>query len=167
RRRCQNCNDNGHKEVFYQDSSTNSSTRQKLEQQESINSDEAESRSTLALISNAVGLYVSMRYETTFLEKTIFKECYVTDRNINPVDLDWIDELNLIQFPDEKETCQTPTLEPTNAENLARELQRRERNDQDIIPHVPPRLDGISLVPRSISRQRPTDDQIYERACNI
>ncbi|VDL44927.1 unnamed protein product [Hymenolepis diminuta] len=56
----------------------------------------------------------------TFLEKTIFKKCYVTDRNINPVGLDWIDELNLIQFSDENEACQTPTLEPTYAENLVR-----------------------------------------------
>ncbi|KAM3179841.1 hypothetical protein ACTXT7_017491 [Hymenolepis weldensis] len=56
---------------------------------------------------------------TTFLEKTIFKECCVTDRNINLVGLDWVDELNLIQFPDENETCQTPTLEPTNEENLS------------------------------------------------
>ncbi|KAM3183558.1 hypothetical protein ACTXT7_010090 [Hymenolepis weldensis] len=61
-----------------------------------------------------------MRYEATFLEKTIFKECYVTDRNINLMGLDWIDELNLIQFPDENETYQTPTLEPTDAENLVR-----------------------------------------------
>ncbi|KAM3179262.1 hypothetical protein ACTXT7_000935 [Hymenolepis weldensis] len=100
------------------------------EHYESINSGEAElwhvnadhlcSRSTLALVSNAVQLYVSMRYEATFLEKTIFKECGVTDRNINLVGLDWIDEFNLIQFPDEKETCQTSTLEPTNAENLVR-----------------------------------------------
>ncbi|VUZ57531.1 unnamed protein product [Hymenolepis diminuta] len=29
-----------------------------------------------------------MRCETTFLEKTIFKEYYVTDRNINPMDLE-------------------------------------------------------------------------------
>ncbi|KAM3184510.1 hypothetical protein ACTXT7_008212 [Hymenolepis weldensis] len=32
----------------------------------------------------------------------------------------WIDELNLIQFPDENETHQTSTLEPTSAENLVR-----------------------------------------------
>ncbi|KAM3176384.1 hypothetical protein ACTXT7_006594 [Hymenolepis weldensis] len=37
-------------------------------------------------------------------------------------------------------------------------VQRRERNDQDIIPHVLPRLYGISLVSRSISRQRRTGD---------
>ncbi|KAM3187839.1 hypothetical protein ACTXT7_001435 [Hymenolepis weldensis] len=69
--------------------------------------------------------------------------------------LDWIDELNLILFPDENETCQTPTLEPTNAENLVRGCnrclpltpeqpvipcveQRHERNGQDIIPHALP-----------------------------
>ncbi|VDL61390.1 unnamed protein product [Hymenolepis diminuta] len=63
------------------------------EQQVSINSDETELWSTLAPISNAVLLYVSMRYETTFLEKTIFKECYVTDRSINLMGLD------LIQLP--------------------------------------------------------------------
>ncbi|KAM3184643.1 hypothetical protein ACTXT7_007952 [Hymenolepis weldensis] len=61
-----------------------------------------------------------MRCGATFLEKTIFKECYVTDRKINLVGLDWIDELNLIQLPDENETCQTPSLEPKNAENLVR-----------------------------------------------
>ncbi|VDL19207.1 unnamed protein product [Hymenolepis diminuta] len=59
-----------------------------------------------------------MGCEATFLEKTILKECYVTDRNINLMDLDWMDELNLLHFPDENETCQTPTLEPMNAENL-------------------------------------------------
>ncbi|KAM3176972.1 hypothetical protein ACTXT7_005447 [Hymenolepis weldensis] len=37
-------------------------------------------------------------------------------------------------------------------------VQRRERNDQDIIPTVPPGLDGISLVSQSISRQRRTGD---------
>ncbi|KAM3176962.1 hypothetical protein ACTXT7_005488 [Hymenolepis weldensis] len=37
-------------------------------------------------------------------------------------------------------------------------VQRRERNDQDIIPHVPPGLDGISLVSRSILRRRQTGD---------
>ncbi|VUZ47223.1 unnamed protein product [Hymenolepis diminuta] len=31
-----------------------------------------------------------------------------------------MDELNLIQFPDENETCQTPTFESTNAENFVR-----------------------------------------------
>ncbi|VUZ41221.1 unnamed protein product [Hymenolepis diminuta] len=41
------------------------------------------------------------------------------------------------------------------------------RNDQDIIPHVPLGLDGISLVFRSISQQRRTCDQIYERVCCI
>ncbi|VDL57652.1 unnamed protein product [Hymenolepis diminuta] len=34
------------------------------------------------------------------------------------MDLDWIDEFNLIQLPDENETYQTPTPEPTNAKNL-------------------------------------------------
>ncbi|KAM3176372.1 hypothetical protein ACTXT7_006641 [Hymenolepis weldensis] len=41
--------------------------------------------STPAPISNAVQLYVLMRCEATFLEKTIFEECYVTDWNINPI----------------------------------------------------------------------------------
>ncbi|VUZ52993.1 unnamed protein product [Hymenolepis diminuta] len=48
---------------------------------------------------------------------------------------------------------------------IADVVQRRDRKDQDIIPHVPPGLDGISLVSRSISRRRRTGDQIYERAC--
>ncbi|VDL34161.1 unnamed protein product [Hymenolepis diminuta] len=61
-----------------------------------------------------------MRFEATFLEKTISKDFYVTDRNIDLMSLDWIDELNIIQFPGENETCQTPTLKPTNAENLVR-----------------------------------------------
>ncbi|VDL58388.1 unnamed protein product [Hymenolepis diminuta] len=60
-----------------------------------------------------------MRCETTFLEK-VFKEYYVTGRNINLMSLDWIDELNFIQFPDENETCQILALEPTNVENLVR-----------------------------------------------
>ncbi|VDL62368.1 unnamed protein product [Hymenolepis diminuta] len=94
-----------------------------------------------------------MRYETTFLGKTIFKECYVTDRSIKLVDLDWIDELNLIH-----------SLAPEQLV-IADVVQRRDRKDQDIIPHVPPGLDGISLVSRSISRRRRTGDQIYERAC--
>ncbi|KAM3180262.1 hypothetical protein ACTXT7_016629, partial [Hymenolepis weldensis] len=76
------------------------------------------SRSTPAPISNAMRLYVSMRCEATFQQKAIFKECYVTNRNINPVGLDWMDELNLIQFLDENEICQTPILEPVSAENL-------------------------------------------------
>ncbi|KAM3174083.1 hypothetical protein ACTXT7_011248 [Hymenolepis weldensis] len=84
RSRCQNCNENGHKESF-----TSSSTNQNPKNKRA-------SWSTLAPVSNAVQLYVSMRYEATFLEKTIFKECYVTDRNINLMGLDWIDELNLI-----------------------------------------------------------------------
>ncbi|VUZ47944.1 unnamed protein product [Hymenolepis diminuta] len=59
-----------------------------------------------------------MRCEAIFLKKAIFKECYFTIRNINLMDLDWIDEFNLIQLPDENETYQTPTPEPTNAKNL-------------------------------------------------
>ncbi|VUZ55176.1 unnamed protein product [Hymenolepis diminuta] len=31
-----------------------------------------------------------------------------------------LNELDLIQFPDEDKTCQTPTLEGTNAENLVK-----------------------------------------------
>ncbi|KAM3179925.1 hypothetical protein ACTXT7_017308, partial [Hymenolepis weldensis] len=54
------------------------------------------SRSTPAPISNALRLYVSMWCKATFLEKTIFKECYVIDRNINLLGPDWLDELNLI-----------------------------------------------------------------------
>ncbi|KAM3173597.1 hypothetical protein ACTXT7_012201 [Hymenolepis weldensis] len=45
-----------------------------------------------------------MRYEATFLEKAIFVECYITDRNINLMGIDWIDAINLIQFSDENET---------------------------------------------------------------
>ncbi|VUZ51788.1 unnamed protein product [Hymenolepis diminuta] len=59
-----------------------------------------------------------MRCEATFLEKRSFRKCYVTDRNINFAGLGWIDELNIIQFPDESQACQTPTLEPTDAEIL-------------------------------------------------
>ncbi|KAM3171747.1 hypothetical protein ACTXT7_015987 [Hymenolepis weldensis] len=61
-----------------------------------------------------------MGCETTFLKKTILKECYLTDRNINLVGLDWANELNLIQFPDENENYQASTVEPTNSENLVR-----------------------------------------------
>ncbi|VUZ54647.1 unnamed protein product [Hymenolepis diminuta] len=57
-----------------------------------------------------------MRCNATFLEKTV----YVADRNINLKSLGWIDGLNNIQFPDENETCQTLTPEPTNVENLVR-----------------------------------------------
>ncbi|VUZ55388.1 unnamed protein product [Hymenolepis diminuta] len=59
-----------------------------------------------------------MRCEATFPEGAISKVSYVADRNINLVGLDWIDELNYIQFPDKNEICRTPTLEPTNTENL-------------------------------------------------
>ncbi|KAM3175956.1 hypothetical protein ACTXT7_007474 [Hymenolepis weldensis] len=69
-------------------------------------------------ISDAECPYGSMRCEATFLEKAISKVSYVADRNINLVGLDWIDELNYIQFPDENKNCRTPILEPTNAENL-------------------------------------------------
>ncbi|KAM3188018.1 hypothetical protein ACTXT7_001160 [Hymenolepis weldensis] len=97
------------------------------EQKESINSDEAElwyvntapDRHWLRYL-NAVQLYVSMRYEATSLKKTIFKDCYVIDRNINLMGLDWMDEFNLVQFPVENETCQTPALESTNSGNLVR-----------------------------------------------
>ncbi|KAM3182017.1 hypothetical protein ACTXT7_013233 [Hymenolepis weldensis] len=41
----------------------------------------------------------------TFLKKMIFKRCYVTNRSINLMGLGWIDELNLIRFPDESKTC--------------------------------------------------------------
>ncbi|KAM3179870.1 hypothetical protein ACTXT7_017431 [Hymenolepis weldensis] len=62
----------------------------------------------------------AMRCKATFLEKMIFKKCYVTHRNINLQGLDWIDEPNLTQFPDENGASQTLTLEPTNVENLVR-----------------------------------------------
>ncbi|KAM3182812.1 hypothetical protein ACTXT7_011575 [Hymenolepis weldensis] len=95
------------------------------EQQESVKSDEAELWSTLAPMSpsfpqvfNAVRLYVSIRCEVKFLEKTIFKEYYVTDRNIN--------------FPDENETCQVPTIEHTNARYLV-----RGRNQCQHVPEIP------------------------------
>ncbi|VDL61715.1 unnamed protein product [Hymenolepis diminuta] len=92
------------------------------EQKKSINSDEAElcSISTLAPMSNVVQLYVSMRYEATFLEKTIFKKRYVTDRNINLIDIDWVDELNLILFSFGNEAYQTLTFKPPNADNIVR-----------------------------------------------
>ncbi|VUZ51394.1 unnamed protein product [Hymenolepis diminuta] len=61
-----------------------------------------------------------MWYGATFLEKTIFRECYVVDRNIDLAGLDWIGELNLTQFLDENDACQTPSLKPTNKENLMR-----------------------------------------------
>ncbi|KAM3182423.1 hypothetical protein ACTXT7_012411 [Hymenolepis weldensis] len=62
--------------------------------------------------------------ENLLRTKTIFKEYYFTDRNFNLVGLDWIDELNLIQFPDENETCQTPTLEPADAGTLVKECNQ-------------------------------------------
>ncbi|VUZ48035.1 unnamed protein product [Hymenolepis diminuta] len=68
---------------------------------ESINSDEAGLWSTPAPISNTVQLYVSMRCETAFLEKTIFKGCHVKNPNINLMGPDWIDGLNLISSHDE------------------------------------------------------------------
>ncbi|VDL63123.1 unnamed protein product [Hymenolepis diminuta] len=46
--------------------------------------------------------------------------CYATDRNFDLVSLYWIDEPNLIQFPDENETRQVLTLKPTNGDNLVR-----------------------------------------------
>ncbi|KAM3184268.1 hypothetical protein ACTXT7_008678 [Hymenolepis weldensis] len=46
------------------------------------------------------------------------------------------------------------TLEPV----IPDVVQRRERKDQDIIPHEPPGLDGLSLVSRSILRRRRTGD---------
>ncbi|KAM3174193.1 hypothetical protein ACTXT7_011023 [Hymenolepis weldensis] len=74
-----------------------------------------------------------MRCGPSFLEKTIFKECYVTDRNINLMGPDWIDELNLIHSV-------------TPEQHLIPDVvQRSEGNDQNIIPHVPSGLDGISL----------------------
>ncbi|VUZ49200.1 unnamed protein product [Hymenolepis diminuta] len=92
-----------------------------------------------------------MRCEAKFHEKATFKECYVTDRNINLMDLDRINELNLVQSPDENDICKTPTLEPSNAENLVTGLQRGDRKDQDISLHVPPGFDGILIVSRSVS----------------
>ncbi|KAM3170991.1 hypothetical protein ACTXT7_017506 [Hymenolepis weldensis] len=119
-----------------------------LEVQRKLLQNEAELRSTLALISplslqasNAERLYVSMRWQATPLEKTIYKECYVTDRNINLVGLDRIDEVNLIQFPNENDTCQTSTVEPTNAGNLVRMLPKSlliRRNQ--ILPELSPNL---------------------------
>ncbi|KAM3185073.1 hypothetical protein ACTXT7_007111 [Hymenolepis weldensis] len=41
---------------------------------------------------------------TTRTENTVVMECYFTDRNANLVDIDWTNELKLIQFPDENET---------------------------------------------------------------
>ncbi|KAM3183125.1 hypothetical protein ACTXT7_010962 [Hymenolepis weldensis] len=84
------------------------------EQQESVNSDETE------LCFRHHCRLPPIRFEATFQEKTIFKESYITDRNINFLGLDWIDELNFIQLPDQNEASQTPTLEHTNVENLVR-----------------------------------------------
>ncbi|VUZ49991.1 unnamed protein product [Hymenolepis diminuta] len=72
-----------------------------------------------------------MRWQAVFLEETIFKECYVT--NINLTDLDWIYELNLIHFSDENETRKTPTLEPTNAENLVRGCNQCLHSEKSLI----------------------------------
>ncbi|VDL37930.1 unnamed protein product [Hymenolepis diminuta] len=130
RRCCQNCNDNGHKEGFYEQFN-----EAEPEQQESIKSDEAELWSALA---NTVQIYASMRCEATSLEKGIFKECYVRDRNMNLMGLDWIDELNLIPFPDENESCQTPSLKSTNAENLVRGCKQCLHVVE--IPHPPFRI---------------------------
>ncbi|KAM3188091.1 hypothetical protein ACTXT7_000955 [Hymenolepis weldensis] len=113
RRRCQNFNETDRKEGFCRESSTSSSTSQNPNNKRA-------STLTLAPISNAVRPYAMMQFGATSLEKTIFKKCYVTDGNINLLGLDWIDELNLIQFPDENETCQTLNLELPNAENLVR-----------------------------------------------
>ncbi|KAM3180670.1 hypothetical protein ACTXT7_015842 [Hymenolepis weldensis] len=75
-------------------------------------------------VSNASGddmqLNESMRVLTTFQKKTISKECHFACRIISLVVPAWIDELNLTQFLDGNDTCQTPTVEPTNAENLVR-----------------------------------------------
>ncbi|KAM3181113.1 hypothetical protein ACTXT7_014999 [Hymenolepis weldensis] len=93
------------------------------EQQESVNSDKKYIDGTPP-VSNASGgavrLYGWMRCEAPFEEKTISEVCYVTDQNSSLVGLDWIDELNLMEFPDKNETCQTPILEPTSGENLVR-----------------------------------------------
>ncbi|KAM3171805.1 hypothetical protein ACTXT7_015865 [Hymenolepis weldensis] len=51
-------------------------------------------------------------------EEEVFKEFYVTDRNINLVSLDLSSTLSSSKTKDE--TCLTPTLEPMNAENLVR-----------------------------------------------
>ncbi|KAM3180435.1 hypothetical protein ACTXT7_016285 [Hymenolepis weldensis] len=126
RRGCQNCNDNDHKEGFNRESSTSSSIKQNpnnrrvLTQTRQGYSSQYSSKSTLAPISNSVRLNISMRCQAKFLEKTIFMKCYVTDRNINLVGLEWIDELNPIHFPNENGAGQTLTLEPTNAEHLVR-----------------------------------------------
>ncbi|KAM3171474.1 hypothetical protein ACTXT7_016552 [Hymenolepis weldensis] len=92
-------------------------------QQESINSDEAELWLVNLQINTgpdseccAIPLIDAML--AAFVKKMIFKEYCVTDRNINLVGLDWVDELNLIQFPDENENCQTPTLEPANVTDI-------------------------------------------------
>ncbi|KAM3174036.1 hypothetical protein ACTXT7_011356 [Hymenolepis weldensis] len=138
RRRCQNGNENSHKEGFYRESSTNSSTRQNSSNKRVLTQTtqrygsfvNVNSRKYLNLsindipselqIDTAVRFYLSMRCGATFLEKTTFKECYVTDQNISLVNPDWVDELNLIRLLDEKNTSQSLTLEPTNAKNLVR-----------------------------------------------
>ncbi|VDL18839.1 unnamed protein product [Hymenolepis diminuta] len=56
-----------------------------------------------------------MRGHTPVAE--FIKRCYVPDRTINLVSLDWIDDLEL-------SSSQTPTLEPINAENLVRGCNR-------------------------------------------
>lgn len=73
---------------------------------------------------DAVRLYGSMWCEAPFEEETISEVCYVRDRNSNLAGLDWIDELNLMEFPDENETYQTPILEPTSGMNLVRECNQ-------------------------------------------
>ncbi|KAM3188121.1 hypothetical protein ACTXT7_000890 [Hymenolepis weldensis] len=120
-------------------------------QQGSINSDEAELRSTLAPISNAVQPRILMTCKAIFLEKMIFKECYVIDQNINLVGLDWIDGLNLIQFINANKTCQTFTPEPTNAENLMRGCNQCQRVAKIPYPSVciqTPKL--TTLVPLKV-----------------
>ncbi|KAM3186631.1 hypothetical protein ACTXT7_003932 [Hymenolepis weldensis] len=104
-----------------------------------------------------------MRCEATFLEKTIFKKCYVTDGNISLMGLDWIDELNLIQFPDENETCRTLTFEPTNVENL--EGGRKRCLHVAEIPHPSIRIQ--SPKPDSARTQVEQDNQNFDLGVKV
>ncbi|VUZ52943.1 unnamed protein product [Hymenolepis diminuta] len=97
--RCQNCNENGHKEGPYRESSTSSSTRQNPNNK-NFNSDEAKLWLTMAPIPSTFPTQMTLRESTDGCDaKTIFMVYYVENRNINLVVLYWIDELNLSYFP--------------------------------------------------------------------
>ncbi|KAM3187911.1 hypothetical protein ACTXT7_001317 [Hymenolepis weldensis] len=183
RRRYQSCNDNCHKEDFYRESSMNGSTRQNpyykralTQKRQSYN---RHGLRYLMLSLTMCGQFVpaaecrdqdlrTVCEEMLTKQRCVPTKCdqmyaysvgdlvYPLSHNLNH---QWTAAIitkphggDIYDFSNSQKSCDPDVV------------QRHERNDQDIFPHLPPGIDGILLVSRSISRQRGTGNMFSTRA---